>query len=61
MNIFILDGTGVISRAIVNLLPEKEYSVTIFNRGNRALSFRGSIRQITGDRQDRVDFESRWI
>ena len=59
MNVLILGGTGVISRAIVNLLLEKEHTVTIFNRGNRALSFSGSVRQITGDRADRADFESR--
>ena len=59
MNVLILGGTGVISRAIVDLLLEKEHTVTIFNRGNRTLSFSGSVRHITGDREDRADFESR--
>ena len=59
MNVLVLGGTGVISRAIVNRLLEKGHAVTIFNRGNRALLFSKPVRQITGDRQDRVDFESR--
>jgi nucleoside-diphosphate-sugar epimerase len=59
MNVLVLGGTGVISRTIVNRLLEKKHSVTIFNRGNRPLSFSEPVRQITGDRQDRVDFESR--
>ena len=59
MNILVLGGTGVISRAIVNLLLEKRHSVTVFNRGQKSLSFKGSVRQITGDRMDRTDFESR--
>ena len=59
MNVLVLGGTGVISRAIVNLLLEKEHNVTVFNRGSRALSFEGPVRQIIGDRSDRIDFESR--
>lgn len=59
MNVLVLGGTGVISRAIVNLLLEKEHTVTVFNRGNRTLSFNGPVRQITGDRADRTDFQSR--
>ena len=59
MNVLVLGGTGVISRAIVNLLLKKEHKVTVFNRGSRTLSFEGPVRQITGDRGDRSDFESR--
>lgn len=59
MNVLVLGGTGVISRAIVNRLLEKNHTVTVFNRGNRNVSFDQSVREITGDRQDRVDFESR--
>lgn len=59
MNVLVLGGTGVISRAIVNRLLEKKHAVTVFNRGIRALSFSEPVRQITGDREDRVDFESR--
>lgn len=59
MNVLVLGGTGVISRAIVNLLLAKKHSVTVFNRGQHRLSFNGEVRQITGDRSDRTDFESR--
>ncbi len=59
MNVLVLGGTGVISRAIVNLLLEKKHAVTLFNRGNRTLPFNGEVRQITGDRAARADFESR--
>lgn len=58
MNVLVLGGTGVISRAIVNLLLEKNHTVTVYNRGNRAVSFDQSVRQIIGDRQDRTHFES---
>jgi len=58
MNVLVLGGTGVISRAIVNLLLKKNHAVTVFNRGNRTVSFDQSVRQITGDRQDRIHFES---
>jgi len=59
MNVLVLGGTGVISRAIVDLLLEKKHDVTIFNRGNRELTFRKSVRQMTGNRLDRTNFESR--
>ena len=59
MNVLVMGGTGVISRSIVNLLLEKNHTVTVFNRGKRTLAFNGEVRQITGDRQDRDDFESR--
>lgn len=59
MKVLVLGGTGVISRAIVTLLLQKKYSVTIFNRGNQTLSYEGDVQQITGDRQNREDFESR--
>ena len=59
MNVLVLGGTGVISRAIVTLLLEKGHEVTVFNRGNRGLSFERPVRQIIGDRNERIDFESR--
>ncbi len=59
MNVLVLGGSGVISRAIVNLLLEKKHTVTVFNRGSRTLPYNGEVRQITGDRLDREDFESR--
>ncbi len=59
MNVLVLGGSGVISRAIVNLLLEKKHTVAVFNRGSRTLPYNGKVRQITGDRLDREDFESR--
>jgi nucleoside-diphosphate-sugar epimerase len=58
MKVLVLGGTGVISRAIVNRLLDKGHEVTIFNRGTRTLAFGKPVREITGDRQDRVGFES---
>ena len=58
MDVLVLGGTGVISREIVNLLLERNHTVTVFNRGRQKLSYSGEVRQITGDRQDRDDFES---
>lgn len=59
MNVLVLGGTGVISRAIVNLLLKKKHTVTVFNRGTRTVLFDEPVRHITGDRQDYADFESR--
>jgi nucleoside-diphosphate-sugar epimerase len=59
MNVLVLGGTGVISRAIVRRLLDHDHDVTLFNRGHRRLEFSGEVRQITGDRQDRAGFESR--
>jgi nucleoside-diphosphate-sugar epimerase len=44
MNVLVLGGTGVISRAIVNRLLEKKHAVTVFNRGNRNVSKGGKVR-----------------
>ena len=38
MNVLVLGGSGVISRAIVNLLLEKNHKVTVFNSGSRTLA-----------------------
>lgn len=59
MNVLVLGGTGVISRAIVTLLLQKNHTVTVFNRGRQTRSDSGDVRQITGDRLNREDFESR--
>lgn len=59
MKILILGGTGVISRAIVSKLLEEEHEVAVFNRGRNDLSFGKEVRQITGDRLLRDEFETR--
>ena len=38
MKVLVLGGTGVISRAIVNLLLEKRYTVAVFNAGQPNLA-----------------------
>ena len=58
MNVLILGGTGVISRAIVNQLLADNHDVALFNRGNKKLPFAGDVEQIHGDRLDREAFET---
>ena len=58
MEVLILGGTGVISRSIVDRLLEKNYEVTVFNRGKRQLPFKGHVKQLVGDRNNRDEFES---
>jgi uncharacterized protein YbjT (DUF2867 family) len=54
MNVLILGGTGVISRAIVQQLLDSNHEVTLFNRGgNKTLPFLKDVQQITGDRLER--------
>ncbi len=60
MNVLILGGTGVISRAIVQRLLENNHEVTLYNRGNRTLAFQKEVRQITGDRRERETFKRRF-
>ncbi len=58
MKVLVLGGTGVISREIVKLLLIKKHEVTVYNRGNRDLGFSKDIRQLTGNRAARQEFES---
>ena len=58
MKVLVLGGTGVISREIVKLLVADRHEVTLYNRGSRNLSIPAGVRQITGDRMDRQNFES---
>lgn len=58
MKVLILGGTGVISRSIVDRMLEKNYEVTVFNRGKRNLPFKGYVEQLVGDRSNRDEFES---
>ena len=59
MHLLVIGGTGVISRAIVERLLDEKHTVTLFNRGSRTLLFSEPVRVLTGDRQDRADFEAR--
>lgn len=58
LKVLILGGTGVLSRAIVERLLEKNYEVTFFNRGNKQLSFKREVEQIVGDRTNHEEFEA---
>ncbi len=58
MKVLILGGTGVISREIVKQLLVDNNDVTIFNRGHKQRSFAGAVRQITGNRLNREEFEA---
>lgn len=58
MRVCIVGGTGNISSSIVQLLIEKGYEVTVFNRGQHGSSPDG-VNLIQGDRNDREDFEKR--
>ncbi len=60
MKVLILGGTGVISRAIVEGLLNANHEVTLFNRGNNPLTFKGEVQQITGDRLDRGEFKRKF-
>lgn len=59
MNILVIGGTGFISSALVQRLLDAGHSVTIFNRGRRALPFIGAERLevIRGDRSVKGAFE----
>lgn len=57
MNILILGGTGVISRAIVKELISRKCDVTVFNRGKRASGLQLPVKEIIGDKTNRSHFE----
>jgi nucleoside-diphosphate-sugar epimerase len=59
VRVCVLGGTGNISTAIVDLLVERGDDVTIFNRGQRAVTVPAGVTVWHGDRQQRVDFEAR--
>lgn len=58
MRVMVLGGTGVISRAIVEVLLEEGHEVTVFNRGRKALPFKGNVELVTGDKSNREEFEA---
>jgi nucleoside-diphosphate-sugar epimerase len=57
MNVLILGGTGVISRAITEKLLAQGHAVTHFNRGTGSLPFTKSVRLIPGDRSKPGELE----
>jgi nucleoside-diphosphate-sugar epimerase len=56
MKVLVLGGTGVISRAVTAQLLADGHDVTLFNRGKRATPTSSDVRQIIGDRNERLAF-----
>ena len=56
--VLIIGGTGNISVSIVHRLLQSGYEVSVFNRGTRNVSFPADVGVMTGDRNDRADFEA---
>lgn len=56
MKILIIGGTGVISREIVKQALEKNFEVTIFNRGIHKCEVPENVQIINGDRNNLADF-----
>src|ERR1035437_8485215 len=57
MRVLIIGGTGLISRGIVKHLLARGAEVTVFNRAQREDTLPGEVKQLTGDRNQFVDFE----
>lgn len=56
MKVAVIGGTGNISTSIVRVLLERGHDVTCFNRGLSG-TLPDGVRQLTGDRNDRENFE----
>jgi 2'-hydroxyisoflavone reductase len=52
MNILVMGGTRFMGIAVVRRLLDHEHSVTVFNRGTRAVSWPGPVAELKGDRND---------
>jgi nucleoside-diphosphate-sugar epimerase len=52
MKVLFMGGTGNISSACVEFALARGYDVSVFNRGNRPLTFGHPVRAIIGDRND---------
>lgn len=60
MKIFIIGGTGFISKKIVEILVQRGYNITIFTRGKslNPFSTHKQVTHITGDRNREADLKS---
>ena len=52
MNVLVMGGTRFMGIAVVRRLLDRGHSVTVFNRGNRAVSWHGPVTQVRGDRNE---------
>lgn len=59
MNIFILGGTGLMSREIAKEAVTAGHNVTVFNRGLRTADLPPEVEIINGDRKDFSDFKEK--
>jgi len=57
MKALLIGGTGLISSGIVKALQSRGAAITVFNRGRTENRFGGTLRQLTGDRDDFAAFE----
>jgi nucleoside-diphosphate-sugar epimerase len=60
MKVLLIGGTGLISTGIVKHLLARGAKVTMFNRAQRENTLPPGIEQITGDRNQYAEFESRF-
>jgi nucleoside-diphosphate-sugar epimerase len=58
MKVLIIGGTGLISTSIVQQLIDRGDDVTVFNRGVSKKRFRGTVKEICGDRWAYPAFEA---
>ena len=59
MNVLIIGGTRYFGKIIVRMLLERGDEITLFTRGQSRPPFWESIRHLSGDRNDRSDFEGK--
>jgi len=52
MNVLVMGGTRFMGIALVRRLLDRGHSVTVFNRGTRAVSWPGPVAEMRGDRND---------
>jgi len=57
MNILLLGGTGTLSSVIRDISLERDYTVTIFNRGKKNDKIPSKVNLIVGDFKDRKSLE----
>jgi len=58
MKVLVIGGKGMISRQIVNQLLHANHEVTIFDKDVTPSTLKSGVRQISGDKFNRSEFES---
>jgi nucleoside-diphosphate-sugar epimerase len=57
MNVLVVGGTGLISTGTTRQLVDRDYSVTVFNRGETEAAIPDDVDRVEGDRDDQSDLE----